>query len=38
MIGFGLVGPEMTRRFVSPVEVGSADGQVEATLTMPRGR
>ena len=38
MIGFGLVGPEMTRRFVSPVEVGSADGQVEATLQMPRGR
>ena len=38
MIGFGLVGPEMTRRFISPVEVGSADGQVEATLTMPRGR
>jgi len=38
MIGFGLIGPEMTRRFVSPVEVGSADGQVEATLQMPRGR
>ena len=38
MIGFGLVGPEMTRRFVSPVEVGSADGRVEATLQMPRGR
>lgn len=38
MIGFGLVGPEMTRRFVSPVEVGSADGRVEATLAMPRGR
>ncbi|MGZ9113605.1 MAG: fimbrial biogenesis chaperone [Brevundimonas sp.] len=38
MIGFGLVGPAMTRRFVSPVEVGSADGVVEATLTMPRGR
>lgn len=37
-IGFGLVGPEMTRRFVSPVELGSADGQVEVTLTMPRGR
>jgi fimbrial chaperone protein len=38
MIGFGLVGPETTRRFVSPVEVGSADGRVEATLTMPRAR
>lgn len=38
MIGFGLIGPEMTRRFVSPVEVGSADGQIEATLQMPRGR
>lgn len=38
MIGFGLVGPEMTRRFTSPVEVGSPDGRVEATLTMPRGR
>lgn len=38
MIGFGLVGPNMTRRFVSPVEVGSAEGRVEATLTMPRGR
>jgi fimbrial chaperone protein len=38
MIGFGLVGPETTRRFISPVEVGSADGRVEATLTMPRAR
>lgn len=38
MIGFGLIGPEMTRRFISPVEVGSADGQIEATLQMPRGR
>jgi len=38
MIGFGLVGPGMTRRFTSPVEIGSADGLVETTLTMPRGR
>lgn len=38
MIGFGLVGPGMTRRFVSPVEVASADGVVEAALAMPRGR
>jgi P pilus assembly chaperone PapD len=37
-IGFGLVGPEMTRKFVSPVEVGSADGRVEVTLSTPRGR
>ena len=38
MIGFGLVGPGMTRRFVSPVEVAAADGAIEDALTMPRGR
>lgn len=38
MIGFGMVGPSTTRRFVSPVEVGPEGGVVVATLTMPRGR
>lgn len=38
MIGFGLVGPEKTRRFISPVELTSAEGTVEVALTMPRGR
>lgn len=32
MIGFGLVGPEMTRRFMSPVELESAEGTVEVTI------
>ena len=31
-IGFGLVGPEKTRRFVSPIELTSAEGTVEVTL------
>lgn len=38
VIGYGLVGPEMTRRFISPVELDSAEGSVQVTLTMPRGR
>lgn len=38
VIGYGLVGPEMTRRFISPVELDSAEGTVQVTLTMPRGR
>lgn len=37
MIGYGLVGPGVSRRFVSPVEV-APEGTVEVTLTMPRGR
>ena len=32
MIGFGLVGPEMSRRFVAPIELESAEGSVEAVL------
>lgn len=37
-IGFGLVGPEMTRRFVSPVELASAEGTIEVRLSTTRGR
>ena len=32
MIGFGLVGPEMSRRFVAPIDLESAEGSVEAIL------
>ena len=32
MVGFGLVGPEMSRRFVAPIELESAEGSVEAVL------
>lgn len=38
VIGYGLVGPEMTRRFISPIELASAEGSVQVVLTMPRGR
>lgn len=36
LIGFGLVGPEMSRRFVSPVELQSADGRIEVSLSQSR--
>jgi fimbrial chaperone protein len=36
LIGFGLVGPETTRRFVSPITLDSADGRVEVQFA--RGR
>lgn len=35
MIGYGLVGPGVSRRFISPVEVG-AEGAVEVSLSMSR--
>ncbi|GAA0647649.1 molecular chaperone [Brevundimonas lenta] len=38
MIGFGLVGPEMSRRFISPIEVDTADGKAEVSLASSRGR
>ncbi len=37
-IGFGLVGPQLTRHFVSPVELPSATGPVEVTFATGRGR
>ncbi len=38
-IGFGLVGPETSRNFTAPLELPSADGAVEVTLsTVGRGR
>lgn len=37
-IGFGLVGPEMTRRFVTPYVLESNQGTVEVTYTPGRGR
>lgn len=37
-IGFGLVGPHMTRRFVTAVEAPSADAVADVDLNMPRGR
>ncbi|MBI1405001.1 MAG: fimbria/pilus periplasmic chaperone [Caulobacter sp.] len=36
-IGFGMVGPGATRRFVTPIEVGPAGGTVKVVLSMPRG-
>lgn len=33
MIGFGLVGPETSRKFTAPIDLESADGTVEATLS-----
>lgn len=35
-IGFGLLGPEQTRTFKSPVELPSADGRIEVTLAAER--
>lgn len=37
-IGFGLVGPETSRRFVTPIKLDSAEGTLEVTLTRSRGR
>lgn len=37
-IGFGLVGPETTRRFVTPILLDSTDGKLEVTLGRSRGR
>jgi len=37
MIGFGLVGPETTRQFVVPIDLESADGTAEVTMS-GRGR
>lgn len=33
MIGFGLVGPETTRTFIAPIDLSTADGKIEATLS-----
>ncbi|WP_077146968.1 fimbria/pilus periplasmic chaperone [Sphingopyxis sp. KK2] len=33
MIGFGLVGPEASRKFTAPIELESAGGTAEATLS-----
>lgn len=38
MIGFGLIGPETSRRFVSPIEVESAGGVAEVQFAAGRGR
>ncbi len=37
LIGFGLVGPQMSRRFVSPIQLESSEGSVEVSLSQ-RGR
>ena len=37
-IGYGLVGPEMSRRFTTAIELESADGELEVTYTPGRGR
>ena len=37
-IGFGLVGPQMSRRFVTPYQLESAEGSVEVVYTPARGR
>lgn len=37
-IGYGLVGPEMSRRFVTSLELESAEGQLEVSFTPGRGR
>lgn len=37
-IGYGLIGPEQTRRFVTGIELESAEGQLEVSYTPPRGR
>ena len=38
MIGFGLVGPEKTRKFTAPVELTSDEGSVEVRISTPRRR
>ncbi len=37
-IGYGLIGPEMSRRFVTAIELESADGQLEVSYSPGRGR
>ena len=37
-IGYGLIGPDMSRRFTSPIEVEGPAGSVEVTLTNAQGR
>ena len=37
-IGFGLIGPEMSRRFVTPLKLDSAEGSLEVTIVRGRGR
>ncbi len=38
MIGYGLVGPETTRKFTAPIELSSAEGSVEVRINTPRRR
>lgn len=38
MIGFGLVGPEMSRTFVAPIDLASPDGAVEVTMSRRTSR
>ena len=38
MIGFGLVGPQKTRKFTAPVELTSDEGSVEVRISTPRRR
>lgn len=37
-IGFGLIGPEMSRRFVTPLKLDSAEGSLEVSFARARGR
>lgn len=37
-IGFGLIGPEMTRKFVTPLKLDSAEGSLEVSFARARGR
>lgn len=37
MIGYGLVGPETSRKFVAPIDLENPDGTAEVTLS-GRGR
>lgn len=37
-IGFGLVGPQMNRRFVTPIVLESNQGRLEVTFSPERGR
>lgn len=37
-IGYGLVGPEMTRRFVTAIELESPGGRLDVSYTPARGR
>ena len=37
-IGYGLIGPEMSRRFTTAIELESAEGELEVTYVPGRGR